>query len=192
MWMMTPNGFVSIVAKGGEGALMVRARDRESLENFIDCVSGDRERIVEGGGTDYPFRVTSWPAEVGVFLAVALNDVTYQNFKNEAKLRRGNVFADFLSRVWSAGWSLTPEDVQQRERAAAGRWSYNPRYFEADLLPTTSTNSCERCFKKIRKCKCTDEELDRFYADEEPLMHLPVHKLGSMTDEEFRLFEEQA
>lgn len=110
MWIMTTGGYVSIVAKGGPGVLMVRARDLESLKSYCTGAGIDFRAIVTGVGTDYPHRVYSNRHELEKFLLAEVEYVQYKNFKDEAKLVRGKKFADFLQRVWTA--SLSIEDVE--------------------------------------------------------------------------------
>lgn len=118
MWNMTQHGFVSIVNKGG--GLQVRARDKESLEAFCDLAKIDRSRIVEGGGTDYQFRVRRVSKrDVKRYVCAVVDGIDYDNFKNRAKNARGKKYADFLSRIWSAGWSLVDPEVRRREDALA-------------------------------------------------------------------------
>jgi hypothetical protein len=115
-WMMTETGFVSVVKKGG--GLMVRSRDRESLEAFCALARVDSSRIVEGGGTDYQFRVRRVSKrDVKRAMCATVDGIEYSNFKDRAKIARGKTYANFLSRVWSAGWDLVPADVLARERA---------------------------------------------------------------------------
>ena len=190
MWLMTPDGFLSVVAKGGPGVLMIRARDYDSLSSFLVAVQGDISRITEGEGTDYPFRIVSSKAEVSEFMMQMVDQIDYSNFKTEAKRVRGKTFADFLSKVWVAGLMLTPFEVQAREDARIR--ALNPHYatnggseWGGALAGYTYTGKCDRCGKKLRKCKCTDEELDCFYADDLDR----VKDVASMTDAEFAAYE---
>lgn len=109
MWIMTTGGFLSIVAKGGKGVLMVRARDIESIKTYCHAVDRPVSDVVTGTGTDYPHRLRSTMEEFQIFLMVETEYVQYPNFKNEAKASRGKEYASFLNNVWHA--SLALEDV---------------------------------------------------------------------------------
>lgn len=115
MWIMTTEGFVSVVAKGGKDVLMVRSREKKAIKAF--CLGAGRpfSDIVTGTGTDYPHRVRSNKDEVKKFLLEEVDYIDYSNFKDRAKSNSGNVFAGFLSKVWSA--SLDLEDIDKK-----GKW----------------------------------------------------------------------
>lgn len=106
-WHMTQHGFVSIVFKGG--GLMVRSRDRKSIESFCDLAGIPRERIVAGGGTDYQFRVRRVSQRaVNRYHRAETAMIDYSNFKDRAKVSRGKAYAGALTRCWSAMWDLAP------------------------------------------------------------------------------------
>ncbi len=75
MWLFTNTGFVSAVSTGAE--LMVRSRDRESLEPLAEAAKSE---IISTPSNDYP----------------------YKNFKSEVAATRGYDFAHPLMKVWSA------------------------------------------------------------------------------------------
>jgi len=184
MWLMTPYGFISAVAKGGKDTLMVRARDRQSLEHYCDINELDYSLITEGEGTDYPFRVVSNEKDVEFYAVWTVRNITYSNFKTEAKRVRGKAFADFLGEVWSSGWSLTPLDVQKRESARFAVKSSVLGYPGAIAFSSMDSmvGKCDCCGKKIRKCRCTDEELDEYwdFLDKD---------VSAMTDDEYKRYE---
>lgn len=111
MWIMTADGFISVVEKplefGGPPILLARGRDRESLVRLF----GDASRIIENKGTDYPFRVITDRDEVKRIAARAIDDINYRNFKDEAKKRRGPEYAHALMGVWTAMLRLEPRDA---------------------------------------------------------------------------------
>lgn len=86
MWVFTKTGFVSIVKhKFIPGSLMIRARVREDLEQFIavlDEVSGSKHSIKETPDGDYRFRTTATKNAVAQALARQITDLDYTNFKN--------------------------------------------------------------------------------------------------------------
>jgi len=56
MWVMTPDGFFSIVRKRGETDLTVRARSRGDLEALEKEYLPSLGPIISHGGTDYHYR----------------------------------------------------------------------------------------------------------------------------------------
>ena len=84
---MSTLGFFSAVQdKDNPKRMMVRARDRADLENFVAWSQqnphvGDSLEIIENAGTDYPCRVFVDKAAWGLFLCDLAVDVDYTNFK---------------------------------------------------------------------------------------------------------------
>lgn len=115
MWLFTDRGFYSIVQPDGDDpdTLVVRARDRESLEIFEDDA-----RIVELPNRDYPFRVFLPRDYVARWLEdEVLAGITYDNFKDAHT--RGRVWHDALLQVWTAMHQVTPISVRRRRIKAA-------------------------------------------------------------------------
>jgi hypothetical protein len=112
MWIMTQDGFVSIVEKpedAGAGTLTVRARNTGALVAFCEYAGvNPEETIIETEGTDYPYRVVMTRDDVTQALVLAVSDIDYVNFKTRAKKVGGEVYERFLMRVWVAGLNLTP------------------------------------------------------------------------------------
>lgn len=107
MWIMTIDGFISIVDKGDhEGYLCVRSREYETLERVLEAVGVEAEiRTSERG--DYAHRIWLTHDEVSEYLAQSVQDLNYFNFKSEVQRVRGKGrYLEFLSEVWSAGWSI--------------------------------------------------------------------------------------
>lgn len=115
MWITTTQGFISAVADPKDPEhLIIRARDRRSLESMIartrlaatvaghsDTPNSQFSDIVTGEGTDYRWRVRASKTTFALFLShEVLNFLTYRNFKNALKQSRGKVWADAASNVW--------------------------------------------------------------------------------------------
>ena len=97
MWLFTNTGFVSAVSNGKD--LMVRARDRESLQPIAD--SADTE-IIATPQNDYPYRVVVSHEFFANWVAHIARGIVYKNFKSEVAATRGYEFAHPLMKVWSA------------------------------------------------------------------------------------------
>ena len=87
MWIATTRGFFSAVAKDGPDTIVVRARVRGDLENLLPLLG--EATIVDGGGTDYPFRVrisrSTWKQALGVLA----DEIDYGNFKDAVRRPSG-------------------------------------------------------------------------------------------------------
>lgn len=80
MWLMTQHGFYSIVEK--QGACQVRARVRRDLENILGMM-GWAYDIIEGEGTDYPYRIKIPRYKLLELLLRFGSEIDYRNFKNK-------------------------------------------------------------------------------------------------------------
>jgi hypothetical protein len=105
MWIITTNGFLSIVqnldSTGPDDALLVRGRVRADLERFADFVAhhGDRPAVVHTPRSDYGYRLTTSREMFASYLTEQVGALNYPNFKDEvaaADPRRARIYA----RVW--------------------------------------------------------------------------------------------
>lgn len=202
MWIMTPGGFVSIVNK--EGGLQVRARDRQSLEWFGKQAGIPKRRIVtdwEEKYRDYPYRMKDVPtAKVKRFLAAEVDGITYSNFKNEAKRVRGAVYANALSRVWTNMLALTPPGVDRAMRAADRKrikdhwWTRTVDSREADASLDGKWSESwwlEHYGKGAKDRDQMDADSDfSDLEDDDDLVSFIDKKIGDMTEDEWRAFQE--
>jgi muramidase (phage lysozyme) len=97
MWLFTNTGFVSAVSNGQD--LMVRARDKESLEPLAEAA---KTEIMSTPKNDYPYRVIVTHEIFSKWAAHMASGITYKNFKSEVSATRGYDFAHPLMKVWSA------------------------------------------------------------------------------------------
>ncbi len=107
MWLFTNTGFVSAVSNGKD--LMVRARDRESLEALVEIT---KQEISHTPQNDYPYRLVISHETFAMWVAHMAEGITYKNFKSEVAATRGYDFAHPLMKVWSAMHEV--EDDQAR------------------------------------------------------------------------------
>lgn len=98
MWIFTSTGFVSaVVHRDDPDLIVVRARDRESLDALIER-TGAEVNPWEGG--DYAFRIVVPRDEFTAWTAEQAEAIDYTNFKDSAADRRGGGFVKALGEVW--------------------------------------------------------------------------------------------
>ena len=107
MWLFTNTGFVSAVSNGKD--LMVRARDKESLEPLAESATTE---IISTPQNDYPYRVLVTHDIFSRWVAHMAQGITYKNFKSEVTATRGYDFAQSLMKVWVAMHAV--EDAEAR------------------------------------------------------------------------------
>ncbi len=101
MWLITPLGFFSTVAKPGDSLLTVRARVASDLDALRSRYLPGLSATVAHAGTDYPFRArctrTAWAEALGAMA----HAIDYGNFKDEVARRQGHIRAKIYAGVWS-------------------------------------------------------------------------------------------
>ena len=108
MWLFTNSGFVSAVSTGTE--LMVRSRDRESLEPLAEAAKSE---IISTPSNDYPYRTIVSHEIFSRWVSHMATNISYRNFKSEVGATRGYDFAHPLMKVWSAMHEV--EDKEARK-----------------------------------------------------------------------------
>src|SRR5262245_38360033 len=112
MWVFTQHGFISIVrSREDPKVLMVRARDRKSLEQFVEVahrhpVAEEPLTILETKYTDYSYRVICSPQVVADYLASEAVQIDYSNFKDRVTKTRGSKWHDVLMSIWGKALGL--------------------------------------------------------------------------------------
>jgi hypothetical protein len=115
MWIFTETGFVSAVQhRDNPEYLMVRARDRESLESLAAMLSIE---IKSTPNADYPYRLVATKEDVKSWMNDSIDFLGYSNFKNQVAITRGKEYAHTLGSVWSTMHDV--EDEEARNRFAA-------------------------------------------------------------------------
>ena len=107
MWIFTNTGFVSAVSNGKD--LMVRSRDRESLEPLAESA---KTEIIATPGNDYPYRTIVSHEIFSRWAAHMASNIAYKNFKSEVASTRGHKFAHPLMKVWSAMHEVEDEKAR--------------------------------------------------------------------------------
>lgn len=119
MWVFTQDGYVSAVASDKDrDKLVVRARDRESLEMLSEMTG---QELVELPGRDYEYRLFVDRGVFNEWLLVQADGVDYTNFKNRIWQTRGDVFHDACSAVWGAMLEVSDKYISKRRTAVRGR-----------------------------------------------------------------------
>lgn len=119
MWIFTTGGYVSAVQdKNDPDILVIRARDRQSLETLADGAElvGEVERpvIIRGAGTDYPYRLSVSRAAFIAWVAHEITHyLTYKNFKDAAEGALGKPWHDTLSAIWWDTHHFTDEEGER-------------------------------------------------------------------------------
>src|SRR5689334_20866301 len=109
MWLMTPSGFFSIVRKPTDVAsdtLTVRSRVRSDLDDLRKRYLPDLSAVEENTGTDYPYRATAPRYDVAKAFAQMLQELNYENFKDEVARVQGDAREKVYGKVWSVLRSL--------------------------------------------------------------------------------------
>ncbi len=108
MWLITPRGFYSAVAKAGDGdeVVTVRARSERDIRNLADLIDAEPSR---DEGTDYRWRIRCSRSEWSNAVSVMAEEIDYSNFKSRIA-RDDPERAHLLSRVWDVLF-----DIQRQE-----------------------------------------------------------------------------
>ena len=139
MWIMTNEGFLSIVEKPWDrpyGTLTVRARTIEDIDFFLAVCQERRDadgrrpfqfggRIEEDPAADYRFRIQVPRASVRAYVDEMIVGIDYDNFKNSVKNHGHHKHAVAYSGVWSVLRHLQedeeehddgqPDDLQEHQ-----------------------------------------------------------------------------
>lgn len=111
MWLFTTGGFLSAVEhREDKDKLMVRARDKRSLETMIEGIelAGSAAgkdltglKIIQKTPSDYPWRVEVSKATFAMFAVhEIMNYLNYSNFKNAVTEIRGPKWHQAAMNVW--------------------------------------------------------------------------------------------
>lgn len=108
MWIITPRGFYSAVAKpdDGEEFVTVRARSEHDIRNLSDLIDAEPSR---DEGTDYRWRIRCPKSEWASALSAMAGEIDYDNFKNRIA-RDDPARADLLERVWHVLYEIQRQD----------------------------------------------------------------------------------
>lgn len=162
MWLFTRDGFYSVVDKAPEGKLCVRARAAEDLDLLRSSYLPTLGRTIKNAGTDYPFRAFADREAVAEAAAAAVRDITYANFKNEVRARRGDEREGVYHSVWAALLRLEPPLA----RPAPSLWGRELDVWEDDYQDPFTMTLCPVCGERV---PIHNNEIDVTLPDEELL-----------------------
>ena len=107
MWLLTTDGFYSIVHKPGDEELCVRGRDPGDLDRLRSQYLPTLSETLETRGGDYRYRAWVSREALAEGLAAIARHLEYPNFKNEVARRdpgRSHVYGE----VWSILGEIQP------------------------------------------------------------------------------------
>lgn len=142
MWVFTTGGFVSAVEhRDNADMLIVRARDRQSLETLVEGIelsgnaAGNEPQEVEifkKTPSDYPWRIEVSKATFAmVMVHEIMNYINYSNFKNSLTEIRGEKWHKAAMNVWVD--MLAVSDVKGGTNYS-GSWTYGGNLQSAEEL----------------------------------------------------------
>lgn len=101
MWLFTVYGFFSVSWSGGR--VSIRARDRQHLETLMRRFSFLTGTVVRTPNRDYRYRLVVTRAVWEKVAAGLASELNWDNFKDEAKVRRGKADSNYIAmlhKVW--------------------------------------------------------------------------------------------
>jgi hypothetical protein len=108
MWIFTTKGFISVVAdQNNPNNLLVRSRLPGELEAVVPGT-----RVKKTPDHDYLYRASVPREQLADILALQIENIDYDNFKNAAGPRRHNL----LFRIWNIMWEAQEQRAQFRRR----------------------------------------------------------------------------
>lgn len=110
MWLMTTQGFYSVVAHRTQADLfIVRARVRKDLAALERQLPGVEAEIYEDRSADYRWRVLVTREDWALAVSRLALEVDYANFKSAVRDRQGARRANAYHRVWDVLTGLEPK-----------------------------------------------------------------------------------
>ena len=100
MWIISTVGFFSVVQKQGQAGLTIRSRVLADLERLREQYLPTLGKIIDFGGTDYPFRAVASRAAVAAAVGKIAKDVRYDNFKKAIAEAQGPDRHNVYGEVW--------------------------------------------------------------------------------------------
>ena len=124
MWIYTSKGFVSAVKNRNEHGLVVRARDKESLDYLAALAE---VQVMKSPKADYPYRVFVDNDTFTKWISSHIEGMDYTNFKSKVARTRGPEYSQALHAVWAV-----MHDVEDSDARSGLRSGYIQRPQETD------------------------------------------------------------
>jgi hypothetical protein len=106
MWIFTTSGFISAVRNPNDRTIIVRSRDRQSLQQ----ISQDfKTPVMSTPFSDYQYRVVLESEQFTNWVKNQAAAIDYPNFKSAVQTHRGKIFARALNKVWSTMHDIEDE-----------------------------------------------------------------------------------
>lgn len=112
MWIFTTTGFISAVQDPEDRTIIVRSRDRASLESISSQFSS---LVIATPLADYPYRLEMTSEQLSKWLADQALNINYRNFKSEVYAVRGSKFSKTLTKVWSVMHDVEDDKARRRD-----------------------------------------------------------------------------
>lgn len=123
MWVITELGemFSAVDSKDDEEIKVVRARDKRSAKNLVrylqDWRAVEEAELIQGGGTDYEFRVICTRDDWEAFMVHRMRNAHATNVKNavaEALGKdKGRSFLRAMMETWSIWYSYQEAELRK-------------------------------------------------------------------------------
>jgi len=116
MWLITPIGFFSIVRKPHDdvqGTLTIRARVISDLDALRAHYLPELGKVSASRHSDYRFRASAPRNAVMHAMAMLVEGIDYDNFKNEVARQQGSERAHLYHDVWSDLYKLQCDPVYE-------------------------------------------------------------------------------
>ena len=113
MWLVTPFGFYSVVAKTGDlrdGLLTIRSRVRSDLEALREYVPS-LGPIAESKQTDYRYRAKAKAKDIAIGFGSMVEKIDYSDFKDKVAEAQGDFRASVYGEVWNSLYELQENEA---------------------------------------------------------------------------------
>lgn len=108
MWLYTDQGAVSVVKHRTKDEVIVRSRDKETLEALCP---GHYAMIITTTANDYPFRIFMSKSDWAEYLEDYVMGMEYHNFKDHVKATRPDMLRPYYE-VYNATLDLEPVNAR--------------------------------------------------------------------------------
>lgn len=108
MWLYTDQGAVSVVKHREKDEVIVRSRDKETLEALCPT---HYAMIIQTKANDYPFRIFMSKADWSECLTDYVEQMEYHNFKDHIKATRPDILRPYYE-IYNVTLDLEPVNAR--------------------------------------------------------------------------------